>query len=306
MRQNVAGSKQPFRILILTGQSGAGKSTAMRALEDGGYFCVDNLPTALTETLVDELHKSAVVPALALGMDMREPHFLTLGPALVQRLRQGPHSVRLVFLQAQEEVVLRRYSQTRRLHPLDSGSGLRRAIVEEQAVLGPLRELADEAIDTSQLSVHMLRSRMMSQFGTEAASQDLRVTVLSFGFKYGVPTEADMVLDVRFVPNPYFIEALRPQTGRDAPVADFVLARPEAQTFLQHTQNFLKFLVPHYRQEGKCYFTVAIGCTGGRHRSVALSEQVARNIVGEGVALDIRHRDIHRDNQVDVPERVMT
>jgi len=294
----VPSGQQPFRILILTGQSGAGKSTAMHALEDVGYFCVDNLPTALAETLVAEVHKSAAVKALALGMDMREKNFLDQGPALVQRLRAGPHPVRLIFLQAQEEVVLRRYSQTRRLHPLDDGAGLRSAIVREQAVLGPLRELADEAIDTSQLSVHMLRSRIMSQFDPEAAAQDLRVTVLSFGFKYGVPTEADMVLDVRFVPNPYFIPELRPQTGLDPSVAAFVLQRDEAQTFLQHAQNFLQFLVPHYRAEGKCYFTVAIGCTGGRHRSVALAQQVAQSIAGTGVAVDVRHRDIDRDTQV--------
>jgi len=296
----VPSGQQPFRILILTGQSGAGKSTAMHALEDAGYFCVDNLPTALAETLVAEVHKSAAVKALGLGMDMREPNFLDHGPALVQRLRAGPHPVRLIFLQAQEEVVLRRYSQTRRLHPLDDGAGLRAAIVREQAVLGPLRELADEAIDTSQLSVHMLRSRIMSQFGTQATAQDLRVTVLSFGFKYGVPTEADMVLDVRFVPNPYFVPELRPQTGLDANVAAFVLDRPEAQTFLGHAQNFLQFLVPHYRAEGKCYFTVAIGCTGGRHRSVALAQKVAQAIAGTGVAVDIRHRDIERDAQTQV------
>jgi UPF0042 nucleotide-binding protein len=248
--------------------------------------------------LVAEVHKSATVKALALGMDMREKNFLDQGPALVQRLRAGPHPVRLIFLQAQEEVVLRRYSQTRRLHPLDDGAGLRSAIVREQAVLGPLRELADEAIDTSQLSVHMLRSRIMSQFDPEASAQDLRVTVLSFGFKYGVPTEADMVLDVRFVPNPYFVPELRPQTGLDKDVSAFVLDRDEAQTFLQHAQNFLQFLVPRYRAEGKCYFTVAIGCTGGRHRSVALAQKVAQSIAGTGVAVDMRHRDIDRDTQV--------
>jgi UPF0042 nucleotide-binding protein len=298
VRLDVPSGQQPFRILILTGQSGAGKSTAMHALEDVGYFCVDNLPTALAETLVAEVHKSAAVKALALGMDMREKNFLDQGPALVQRLRAGPHPVRLIFLQAQEEVVLRRYSQTRRLHPLDDGAGLRSAIVREQAVLGPLRELADEAIDTSQLSVHMLRSRIMSQFDPEASAQDLRVTVLSFGFKYGVPTEADMVLDVRFVPNPYFVPELRPQTGLDKDVSAFVLDRDEAQTFLQHAQNFLQFLVPRYRAEGKCYFTVAIGCTGGRHRSVALAQKVAQSIAGTGVAVDMRHRDIDRDTQV--------
>lgn len=286
---------QPLHVVILTGQSGAGKSTAMRALEDIGYYCVDNLPTALAQNLVDTLYASDTTRLVALGMDMREPGFLSSGPALVQRLREGPHGVSLVFLQAQEEVVLRRYSQTRRLHPLDEGSGLRAAIVREQQILGPLRELADATIDTSAMSPHGLRSRFMAQFAQGGDVHALRVTLVSFGFKYGVPIEADMLLDVRFVSNPFFDADLRPQTGLQAPVSAFVMARPEAQTFLQHTLSFLAFLLPHYLREGKRYFTLGIGCTGGRHRSVALAQAIAHAIGGPNVVTDVQHRDLDRD-----------
>jgi UPF0042 nucleotide-binding protein len=285
----------PLCIVILTGQSGAGKSTAMRALEDSGYYCVDNLPTHLVPNLIDELAQNPNVQRVALGMDMREPAFLTQGAALIGQLRAGPHRVVLVFLQAQEEVLLRRYSQTRRLHPMDQGEGLRGAIVREQGILGALRELADNTVDTSSLTPHGLRARFMDQFGADTNAQALRVTVLSFGFKYGVPIEADMMLDVRFVANPFFDATLRHQTGRDLPVADFVAQRPEAQTFLQHTQEFLRFLLPQYQREGKCYFTLAIGCTGGRHRSVALAQAIAQGIQDAQVMAEVKHRDIDRD-----------
>lgn len=287
----------PLRVVILTGQSGAGKSTAMRALEDVGYYCVDNLPTALAQTLVDTLSAAGVAQLLALGMDLREPGFLTECPALVQRLRGGPHETDLIFLQAQEEVLLRRYSQTRRLHPLDDGRGLRAAIQREQQILSPLRELADATIDTTALSPHSLRGRFGTQFGPGGDAAALRVSVVSFGFKYGVPIEADMLLDVRFVANPFFDARLRPQTGLQAPVADYVMARPEAQTFLRHTLAFLRFLLPNYQREGKRYFTLGIGCTGGRHRSVALAAAIAAAIGDDNVVTDVQHRDVDRDMQ---------
>lgn len=290
-----SNSQPPLSVLILTGQAGSGKSTAMRALEDSGYLCVDNLPTALVPALIERMQAAGTSARLALVMDLREPGFMQQGPALVAELRAGPHRARLVFLEAQEEVVLRRYSQTRRLHPMDTGIGLRAAIVREREVLGPLRELADETWETSALSPHTLRQRIMARFGEVDARGTLRVTVLSFGFKYGVPTEADMMLDVRFIANPFFDEALRPQTGRDAPVATFVAARPEAQTFLRHTLDFLRFLVPQYQREGKRYFTLAIGCTGGRHRSVALAQAVAQALGEHDVKTEVQHRDIDRD-----------
>ena len=289
------GGLMPLSILILTGQSGSGKSTAIRALEDHGYFCVDNLPTTLVEQLVQVVDAEQTCERLALVMDIRERRFLGHAPALVARLRQGPHPVRMVFLEAKQESVLRRYSETRRLHPLDRGDGLRAAVAEEHRVLAPLRELADEALDTSELSPHALRARVVQLLVGPGDSDTLRVGLMSFGFKYGVPSEADMVLDARFLPNPYFQPGLREKTGKDAPVRDFVLQTPDALTFLQHAESFLRFLLPQYQREGKRYLTVAIGCTGGRHRSVALAQELASRLAEQTVIADLRHRDLQEE-----------
>lgn len=284
-----------LEILILTGQSGSGKSVALRALEDGGYYCVDNLPVALVEGLVAELTKAGRVARLALVMDLRDAAFADGGPALIDKLRRGPHPTRLVFLQAQDDAVIRRFSQTRRLHPLDDGRGLGAAIVREREVLRALREAADETIDTSALSPHALRQRVIEQLCGQAPGEAMRVAVLSFGFKHGIPLQADMVLDVRFLPNPYFVPELSPQNGTDPAVAKFVLDRAEAQAFLRHTMALLGFLLPHYAKEGKRYFTLAIGCTGGKHRSVALTGALAKLLGDEGVRAEVRHRDVMRE-----------
>lgn len=278
-------------ITILTGQSGSGKSTAIRALEDSGHYCVDNMPTALVERLVDIIAADKAYAQLALVMDIRERHFLSEAPALVQRLRCGLCAVRLIFLEAQEEIVLRRYSETRRLHPLDRGRGLRAAIEEERSMLAPLRELADEAIDTTGMSPHVLRAKVSVQIAGVKATDALRVGIMSFGFKHGIANEADMVLDVRFLPNPYFIPSMRERTGLHDDVRAYVLELPETQTFLQHTIGFLQFLLPQYQQEGKRYFTLAIGCTGGRHRSVAIAEEIRRRLMTSSHIVDCRHRD---------------
>lgn len=281
-------------ITILTGQSGSGKSTAIRALEDSGHYCVDNMPTALVEELIRIVASDPSCSQLALVMDIRERHFLSEAPALVQRLRKGPYAVRLIFLEAQEEIVLRRYSETRRLHPLDRGRGLRAAVEEERSVLAPLRELADEAIDTTGMSPHVLRAKVSVQIAGVKASDALRVGVMSFGFKHGMPMEADMVLDVRFLPNPYFVPSMRERTGLQDDVRDYVLGLAETQTFISHTINFLTFLLPQYQQEGKRYFTLAIGCTGGRHRSVAIAEEIRKRLVATVPIVDCRHRDTKR------------
>lgn len=279
-------------ITILTGQSGSGKSTAIRALEDSGHYCVDNMPTALVEDLVGIVASDPSCAQLALVMDIRERHFLSEAPALVQRLRKGPYAVRLIFLEAQEEIVLRRYSETRRLHPLDRGRGLRAAVEEERSVLAPLRELADEAIDTTGMSPHVLRAKVSVQIAGVKASDALRVGIMSFGFKYGIPMEADMVLDVRFLPNPYFVPTMRERTGLQDDVRDYVLSLPETQTFIEHTLSFCTFLLPQYQQEGKRYFTLAIGCTGGRHRSVAIAERIRERLLQTVPIVDCRHRDV--------------
>lgn len=286
---------KPLSILIVTGQSGSGKSTAMRALEDAGYTCIDNLPVTLVPQLVDELQRGGGVRRLALVMDLRDPAFVRRGPELIGKLRAGAHPTRLVFLAAQDDAVVRRYSQTRRLHPLDDGGGLRAAIVREREVLRPLQELADEILDTTTLSPHALRQNVIAQLGDGGEHDAMRVSVMSFGFKHGVPSEADMVLDVRFLPNPFFVEGLSAQSGQEAGVRDFVLGKPEAQDFLRQALTFLRFLLPHYVREHKRYFTLAIGCTGGRHRSVALAEAIGRALAEDGHRPEVRHRDLLRD-----------
>lgn len=287
-------AEQILDILILTGQSGSGKSTAMRAAEDAGYFCVDNLPVALLQDLVALCSHNTDTKRtrLALVMDLRERQFLQTAPNIVPALKARGHRVRIMFLAAQQDVVLRRYSQTRRLHPLDSGGGLREAVIAEQALLEPLREMADEVIDTSRLTPHGLRASIIERVGEAASTGAMRVTVLSFGFKNGVPSEADMVLDVRFLPNPFFIPELSAHSGMQPDVADFVLQKPEAQAFLSHASTFLQFLLPHCQAEGKRYFTLGIGCTGGRHRSVAIAAALTQRLCAEGFAAELRHRDM--------------
>ena len=279
-------------ILILTGQSGSGKSTAMRTLEDQGFYCVDNVPTRLTLLLVETVFADRQIDRLALVMDIRERQFLQDAPALVAQLRQGPHRVRLVFLEAAETAMIRRYSETRRLHPLDRGRGLRAALKKERSLLAPLRELADQTLDTSQMTPHLLRRIIAEQLAEAPRRAALRVGLISFGFKHGIPIEADIVLDVRFLPNPYFVEGLREQTGRDAAVFDYVLQQPEAKTFMEHVTTLLRFLLPQYHKEGKVYLTVAIGCTGGRHRSVSLVRALEQQLAADGFVSSTTHRDI--------------
>lgn len=278
-------------ILLVTGQSGSGKSTAVRALEDHGWFCVDNMPVAMVEELVGVLRTEGTTDKLALVMDVRERRFIQEGPRLVARLREGGTPVRVLYLDAKEEALLRRYSETRRRHPLDDGCGLRAAIAHEREILGPLRELADETLDSSIMSPHDLRARIITQLGAASGREGLRIALMSFGFKNGLPLEADIVLDVRFLPNPYFDPALRDRTGLEDDVSRYALAGREGQEFLERATNFLSFLIPQYQREGKRYLTVAIGCTGGKHRSVAAVREIASRL-SASVAIDTRHRDI--------------
>ena len=275
--------------------SGAGKSQAIRALEDLGYFCVDNLPVSLIPTFADltfasqgEIRRAAVV------VDVREGHALARFPSVYGRLkRQSAHAVRLVFLDAGDAALIRRFSETRRPHPLAGGRAIAEAIREERRLLQPLRRLADQILDTSTLNVHDLRKRILQSTAGSGTAAPLVVNILSFGFRRGVPPDADLVFDVRFLPNPHFVSALRPWTGRSPRVARFVLRAPGARRFLQLTSALLKFLVPQYITEGKSYLTVAIGCTGGRHRSVAIAEALAHRLKPiRGVEFHVRHRDV--------------
>lgn len=278
-----------LEIVIVTGQSGSGKTTAVRAFEDQGYYVVDNLPTSMVEELVRVLENGGH-RRLVLVLDARNRRSLQEGPSLIERLRQTHENTRVIFLEASDSVLLRRYSETRRLHPLDEGQGLRDSVKEERDILTPLREIADDTFDTTELSPHELKSRIWEVMVEEEALS-LRVEIMSFGFKHGAPLDADMVLDVRFLPNPYFEPALRDSTGLEQSVRDFVLSHPEAQTFVEHAESFLQFLIPQYQAEGKRYFTLAIGCTGGQHRSVTLAITIANRLKQIGHDVAVRHRD---------------
>lgn len=279
-------------ILIVTGQSGSGKSTVIRTLEDHGFFCVDNIPTGLVEQLINVAHGGGTNESLAVVMDVREAHFVAQAPALIERLRVGPHPVRLLYLEASEPALIRRYSETRRRHPLDRGAGLRAAISSEREILAPLRELADATLETSAMSPHELRDRVIKQVVGIRPGDSLRIGLMSFGFKHGLPLEADMVLDVRFLANPYFDPTLRHLTGLDEAVKQAVVGSEEGKMFLERASTLLGFLIPRYQREGKRYLTLAVGCTGGRHRSVAIVQALAKQLGEGGIAVDLRHRDI--------------
>jgi RNase adapter protein RapZ len=279
-------------VLIVTGLSGSGKSTLVRALEDQGFFCVDNMPVELIERLINMVETAGSTSRLALVIDARSGQFLAEAPAVIQRLKKGRNPIRLLYVEAREDAVLRRYSETRRKHPLDQGEGLRAAFGKEQALLAPLRELADDTLDTSAFSPHDLRAEVGHRFGGSAAGDDLRLAVMSFGFKYGLPLDADMVFDVRFLPNPYFVEELRALSGLDERVQRYVLGSQPGQEFIQQSARFLRYLVPEFRKESKHYLTVAVGCTGGRHRSVAIAQALGDQLIRAGHRVDLRHRDI--------------
>jgi UPF0042 nucleotide-binding protein len=283
----------PF--IIVTGLSGAGKSHALRALEDLGYFCIDNLPIALIPTFADltlsgqrEMRRAAVV------VDVREGRELERFPTVYRRLkRRYGQRVRLLFLEAADPAILRRFSETRRPHPLGVDQSVAEGVTEERQLLLPIRRLADQVVDTSALTVHELRRRIVESLGGGRAPRPLVVTVLSFGFRGGVPPDADLVFDVRFLPNPHFVESLRRWSGRNVRVARYVLRAPAARRFLQLTESLLRFLLPQYIAEGKTYLTIAIGCTGGRHRSVALAEALGKRLRRyRGTDVRVRHRDV--------------
>jgi UPF0042 nucleotide-binding protein len=279
-------------LVILTGQSGSGKSTAIHALEDQGVFCVDNIPTALVDRLVEAVADEGAGQRVALVMDVRGPRFAERAPALVRQLRAGKHPLRVVYLEATEAALVRRYSETRRKHPLDNGSGLRDAIARERELLAPLRELADDTINTAEMSPHELRARVVEQIVNVRPGDALRMALLSFGFKHGLPLDVDMVLDVRFLPNPYFDTDLRHLSGLDEPVSRFVVDSDDGREFVERAEAFLSYLVPQYQEEGRQYLTVGIGCTGGQHRSVAIAEALAAALARRGIRVDRRHRDV--------------
>jgi UPF0042 nucleotide-binding protein len=285
--------RERLRLIIITGLSGAGKSWAIKCFEDMGYYCVDNLPTTLIPTFAELCaHSTRRIVRIALGVDIREREYLDSVVEVLGELRGAGHLTEVLFLEASEEALVRRYHETRRRHPVSAGSVLD-GIREERKLLANLRELADRVIDTSQITVHELRHRLVELYG-EAARPGLSVNLLSFGYKFGVPYEADLVFDCRFLPNPFFVEGLKSQDGRAAAVRQFVIEQPEGRELIARLRDLLAYLLPRYQQEGKAYLTVAIGCTGGRHRSVALAEELRAFVDAQGVAVTVTHRDVDR------------
>ncbi len=279
---------------MLSGLAGAGKTTAARALEDLGFFVVDNLPPQLIETLitmVDSLGGGGL-RRLAFVVDAREAAFLRELPTTWDRLRKaGQHKLMLVFLDCSDEVLVRRFKETRRRHPLDDGGGVLQGIEKERALLQDISMRADAIVDTRELSVHELKRLIAERFGVEGQKRQL-VTVLSFGFKHGLPHELDMCFDVRFLPNPFFVEELRPMSGNDEPVQSYVLGQPDAGPFLDRLDDMVSFLLPRFEHEGKTYVTVAVGCTGGRHRSPTIANALGARLRARGVDARVVHRDI--------------
>ena len=283
----------PARFLVLTGLAGAGKSQAIHALEDLGYFCVDNLPTSLLPDLARFAENEGAGGRLtAVVVDVRDPQFLDEFPKMLTDLRRRPSLVTsLIFLEADDGILVQRFSETRRPHPLAADQAAIDGIIRERTAIAQIKQMADRVVDTSDLTVHELRRAFMdlSRVGVDTP---LVVTVLSFGFKHGVPPEADLLLDVRFLPNPHFVPELRPLTGRDQAVRDYVDNAEATRLFLDKTTDLLRFLIPRYAGEGKSYLTVAIGCTGGRHRSIAVAESLRPRLAEqEGVRLRLKHRD---------------
>jgi UPF0042 nucleotide-binding protein len=283
-----------LQLVVVTGLSGSGKSTAIRVLEDLGFYCIDNLPVALIPRFVELWESSREeVRRVALGIDVRERLFLEAFPRIFEELRGSNVALEVLYLEASDEVLTRRFSETRRPHPAAGGGSLADGIRREREMLRGLREVADRLIDTSALTVHELRT-VLHEVIERAEPGTMTISLVSFGYKYGLPSDADLALDCRFLPNPFFVEELRSKTGTDAAVADYVLRREETQNFLRRLLDLLEFTLPRYQREGKSYLTIALGCTGGRHRSIVLVEELKRVLVERGHRVLVRHRDAER------------
>jgi RNase adapter protein RapZ len=281
--------------VLITGMSGSGKGSVLKAFEDLGYYCVDNLPVDLFPKFADlcsapgsQIERAAVV------LDIRGGEALGQLPALYRGLHRNSLKLSLVFLEASDQALIRRFEETRRPHPLGRDLPVREGIRLERVLLKPMRELADAVIDTTRMNVHELRDSILRRFGGLAGRKSILLSVVSFGFRFGVPTDADLVFDVRFLPNPNYVARLKSKTGRDRAVQTFMDKYPQTREFVKRLMDMLLYLLPHYIREGKSYLTVAIGCTGGRHRSVALAERINDALAAEGYKTKLVHRDIGR------------
>jgi UPF0042 nucleotide-binding protein len=285
-----------FEIVVITGLSGSGKTLAIRAFEDMGYFCVDNLPVSLIPVFAELCARRSDLRRAALVVDVRERTFLKEFPAIFDALRRAlAHRGRLLFFEADDEALIRRFSETRRPHPLSSGGSIEEGIGRERELLQPLRERADLIIDSSRFNVHELRRFIQDHFAPQSGAQPMGISIVSFGYKHGVPPESDLLFDTRFLPNPFFVDGLRGRSGLDREVRDYLEAMPEYREFRLRIVDLMAFLIPLYLREGKSYLTVAVGCTGGRHRSVAMAEEVTLALRAKGFEVKASHRDLEKE-----------
>jgi len=284
--------RQPA-LLVITGLSGSGKTNVSRALEDAGWFCVDNLPTALVPSFADLIRGSAELRRSALVVDVRERGFPERFPGVYRSLkRRGGLATSLIFLEADERTLLRRFSETRRPHPLAGQEPAIEGIRAERTALGPVRKMAEVILDTSRFTVHELRDHVRERYDVRSEGRRMVVSVLSFGYKHGLPPEADLVFDARFLPNPNFVPRLRRLSGADAAVVGFLRRQPETEVFLRRVLSLVRFVLPRHEREGRSYLTIAVGCTGGRHRSVMLANAVGAAVRGRGFPVRVAHRDL--------------
>ena len=287
-------TQHPLRLVLVTGMSGAGRSTAARALEDIGWFVIDNMPPSLVQSAIDLARRTPEVDKVGVVLDARGGTFFRQVAEVIDSLPQEGVDLRTVFLEASDEALVRRFESSRRPHPLQHGQRILDGLQAERALLGDLRAGADLVIDTTSINVHELRRRIEDAFAEDQPPQ-LTCTVMSFGFKYGIPVDADMVADARFLPNPYWDEALRPLTGLDARVSADVLGRPGATDFVDTYERLVRIVSDGYLREGKRYVTVAVGCTGGKHRSVAIAEALGARLAADGIPSRVIHRDLGRE-----------
>lgn len=282
-----------LNIFIITGLSGSGKSTAITALEDAGFYCVDNMPVALLPKFLElPIESGSEISGLAFVMDLREKGFLSMCPSIFESLNQKGYQLKILFLEADEDTLIKRYSQTRRHHPLSKGKGLLEGIRTEQEQLKHLKTSADKIINTSRYNVHDLRSAIRDIAQQSKSIDPMSINIVSFGFKYGIPNDASLIMDVRFLLNPHFVPELKMLDGKTETVKDYVLGNDNARTFLKKYLDLLDYLIPLYEKEGKAYLTIAVGCTGGKHRSVAIAEAIFKHIKKPERRILITHRDI--------------
>lgn len=287
-----------MKFVILTGMSGAGKSTALKMMEDIGFYCVDNLPIALLEKIVEisDLQQNTELQKVAVGIDIRNGQALEELREVLERISDTGTSYEILFLDAEDSMLVKRYKETRRNHPLSGGERVDKGIKEERERLAFLKERADYIIDTSRLLTRELKAELDKIFVQNQDYKNLFITILSFGFKYGIPADSDLVFDVRFLPNPYYVEGLRMKTGNDKEIQEYVLQFKEAYEFMEKLEDMLNFLIPNYITEGKNQLVISVGCTGGKHRSVTLANELYRRLSGrKEYGLKIEHRDIGKD-----------